>query len=371
MMHENDQTTRPSCTDARSSDGSGREMMEASVSAPFLIRCGMGGILMGLANLVPGISGGTMLLATGVYTRFIDAIAKVSRLRLERSSVLVLGIVVLAAVAAIGGLAGPVKTLVVEHRWVMYSLFIGLTLGGVPIVQRLLGRWTTGAVIGAALGLGFMIFLALIQATGDPSAPDRDGWTMMLLAGVAGAAAMILPGVSGAYLFLVLGVYVPILAGISELTIAARAMDTAAMSGPALSVVLPVGLGVVIGVVVVSTALRYLLARFPKPTLGVLMGMLIGAVAGLWPFQQGVEPMPGELLKGQVLVETEDVLTYEQTGRPVKPEDWPMAYFTPTSGQIAGSLGLLASGLLITTALGRLGREVPVPTSTLGHPGSG
>ena len=92
---------------------------------------------MGLANLVPGISGGTMLLAAGIYPRFIDAVAEVTRFRFRFRSLLVLGCVVVAAGLGILLLAGTLKDLVVDKRWIMYSLFIGLTLGGVPVVWRM------------------------------------------------------------------------------------------------------------------------------------------------------------------------------------------------------------------------------------------
>ena len=108
-----------------------------SVSVPMLSRSALGGVLMGLANLVPGISGGTMLLAVGVYPRFIESVARLSRLRPDRVAVATVSVVVAAAMLAVVALAGPVKDLVVERRWVMYSLFIGLTLGGLPVVWRM------------------------------------------------------------------------------------------------------------------------------------------------------------------------------------------------------------------------------------------
>ena len=97
----------------------------------------LGGTLMGLANLVPGISGGTMLLAAGVYPGFISAIAELTTLRFRRRSLILLGTVGAAALFAIVALAGPVKDFVVGYRWIAYSLFIGLTLGGVPVVWAL------------------------------------------------------------------------------------------------------------------------------------------------------------------------------------------------------------------------------------------
>ena len=99
------------------------------ITRSLAVRSLFGGALMGLANLVPGISGGTMLLATGIYPRFIEALADVTRFRYRVQSLWVLGCVVGAAGLGILLLAGTLKGLVIDHRWVMYSLFIGLTLG--------------------------------------------------------------------------------------------------------------------------------------------------------------------------------------------------------------------------------------------------
>ncbi len=94
----------------------------------------------------------------------------------------------------------------------------------------------------------------------------------MLIAGVAGAAAMILPGVSGGYLLLVMGVYVPILAGIDAFKNGLKNQDWEVLTAVGLGVILPVGLGVVVGVVGVSNLLRWLLHRYERATLGVLTG---------------------------------------------------------------------------------------------------
>lgn len=334
------------------------------------VRSAVGGALMGLANLVPGISGGTMLLAAGIYPRFIDAIGEVSRLKLRRPALVVLGFVVAAALASIVLLAGPVKELVVQHRWVMYSLFIGLTLGGVPVVWRLIksdGRGGAGASVwtGAALGFVGMAALALWQTAGGASEVQNDGFVMLFLAGVAGASAMILPGVSGGYLLLVLGVYVPILSGISAFKDALKAKDIAAITDVGLHVILPVGLGVLIGVVVVSNVLAWLLKRYRRATLGVLLGLLVGAVVGLWPFQAPVPAEAGMKLKGQTLVQGidqdtgESALVYDATGKTLEAEDLPTAFFRPAGFQIGGAVLLLGIGLGITLMIDRLGREKP------------
>ena len=103
---------------------------EAPGAASWAPRAVAGGVLMGLANLVPGISGGTMLLAVGIYPRFIEAVADTTRLRLRLQPLLLLSVVAAAGGLAILLLAGFLRDLVVHQRWIMYSAFIGLTLGG-------------------------------------------------------------------------------------------------------------------------------------------------------------------------------------------------------------------------------------------------
>ena len=330
------------------------------------VRAALGGALMGLANLVPGVSGGTMLLAAGVYQRFIDAIADVVRLKPRPSSLVTLALVVGAAGIAIVSLAGPVKTLVIEHRWVMYSVFVGLTLGGVPIVYRLAKPIRPPTVAGAIAGFVGMAALAVVQSRVGAGGGANDSVAFMMLAGLAGASAMILPGVSGGYLLLVLGVYVPILASIDRLKNAASEGDLGAVVGE-WDVVVPVGVGVTVGVVGVSQVLRWLLHRHSAPTLGVLLGLLIGAVAGLWPFQASVEPEVGSTLKGQVVTAIEtrgdrvggaERLAITATDE-IGVEDWPTAFFAPGAGQIAASLALVGAGFGATFALGLLDRGKP------------
>lgn len=327
-------------------------------------RSAVGGVFMGLANLVPGISGGTMLLAAGVYPQFITAIAELTTGRCRRRSMLVLGVVVLAALAAIVAFAPLITWLVVGYRWAMFSLFIGLTLGGVPVVWRLIGRPTVGVWIAAAVGFVGMAMLGLAQASGAVGGGGRESFVLLLLAGIAGASAMILPGISGAYLLLLMGVYLTITSAIKDCLHAVKAGDFAELLSLGLAVVLPVAIGVVVGVVAVSNLLKWLLTRYEKPTLGVLLGLLVGAVVGLWPFQEGIEPLPGEMLKGQVVELTvleqageEQVLIFSETREPVEPKDFRTAFFTPTVGQAAAALALAALGFGVTWSVSWLGRE--------------
>ena len=178
----------------------------------------MGGALMGLANLVPGISGGTMLLAAGVYPQFIQGIAELTTLRFHPRNLILPASILGAASVALATLAGPTRSLVIDHRWMMYSLFIGLTLGGVPVIWRLMGRFTLGAGVGCAAGILLMAGIALVQPEGAEAGDSGTGAVILLfVAGVAGASAMILPGISGGYLLLILGQYLTILGAIDQL----------------------------------------------------------------------------------------------------------------------------------------------------------
>jgi putative membrane protein len=312
------------------------------------LRSAIGGVLMGLANLVPGISGGTMLLAAGVYPSFISGIAELTTLRFRARSLLVVGTIAVAAGLAILLLAGLMKSLVVEQRWVMYSLFIGLTLGGVPLVWKLARPATPALWGGAAAAFAGML---LMQLGGDGTAGGDRDLLLLFVSGLAGASAMILPGVSGGYLLLLLGQYETILGSIDQLKrgLLAEGGPDVALLLDALWVVVPVGIGVVIGIVGVSNAIKWLLERHAKPTLGALLGLLLGAVVGLWPFQMPVEPSPGDVIKGQV-VRAETLGEIDQ-------EDWRLERFEPTGEQIGASLGLLALGLGATLAIARLGKD--------------
>ena len=289
-----------------------------------LIRAACGGVLMGLANLVPGISGGTMLLAVGIYPIFIGAIADLSLLKLKLRSIAVVGTVAVAAALAILLLAGTIKGLVIDHRWIMYSLFIGLTLGGLPLVWRMAQPVSAALWRGAAGGFALMLLMAFGLGAGGSG--GEANYLLLFLSGLSGAAAMILPGVSGGYLLLLLGQYEVILGTVD------RAKE-ALLAGPdwqalfsTFHVVIPVGLGIVAGVVGVSNLLKWLLERFPKTTLGALLGLLVGTVVGLWPFQASVA---GD----------EELTTF----------------FTPTLVQVAVALALIAAGYLATQAIDRLG----------------
>lgn len=314
-----------------------------------VVRCVAGGVFMGLANLVPGISGGTMLLAAGVYRRFIGAVSELSTLRFRAGSIAVVALIGLAALGAIGGLAGTMKMLVIEHRWVMYSLFIGLTLGGVPILHKLARPIDARAVAGTVLGLALMVGMFVFS---PDETVHRHSMGFMFAAGVLGASAMILPGISGAYLLILLGVYVPILASVDRVKGAVIYGGDIAAALQEWRVVVPVGIGVVVGIAGVSNLLKWLLLKHEKVTVGFLLGLVVGSVLGLWPFKVPVRPAETALL--------EETLGREVAAGPgVNKDEWPLEPFTPGAAQIAASIGLIGVGFAMTMGVAWIGREKP------------
>ncbi len=277
-------------------------------AASWVPRAVAGGVLMGLANLVPGISGGTMLLAVGIYPRFIEAVADTTRLRLRLQPLLLLSVVAVAGGLAILLLAGLLRELVVHHRWIMYSAFIGLTLGGAPLVWRRARPADRSFRGGAASGFAAMAALAIAQSAPASEGLAGSGPLLLAVAGAAGAAAMILPGLSGAYLLLVLGQYEAILGAVDLLFQGLRGLDAADLL-EAGAVLLPVLIGIALGATVISNAVRFALRRFRQATLGVLLGLLLGAVVGLWPFEAS-PPGAVQLGSAAVLAAAGFVLTW-------------------------------------------------------------
>ena len=309
----------------------------------------VGGVLMGLANLVPGISGGTMLLAVGIYPQFIRSVAEVSMFRFSWKAILLLSCVAGGLLVAVFALAGVVGELGVGHRWVMYSLFIGLTLGGVPVLWRLLGRADSTVVVASVVGIAAMAALAAVDPGSSASAASGErAYAMLFLAGIAGASAMILPGLSGAYVLLVLGQYVALLSAVEAIRSGVSGRDWAAV-GEALHVFIPILVGVCVGIVGVSNLIRLLLDRFERATLGFLLGLLLGAVLGLWPYREAVEPIVGDVIKGIELTMPEMVAE-------VEPGDWPTRLFRPCGLQIGGSLLLVVAGFGLSAAVSHLGQ---------------
>jgi putative membrane protein len=332
------------------------------------------GFLMGLANLVPGVSGGTMVLAMGLYDRFIAAVAALTTLRPSRPVLVFLAVLAVGLFTALIGLAGPAVWLVASHRWAMYSLFIGMTLGGAPALLKLTRPWSGASIAAALVGLGAMValFLGLSHAAIPQNALTFVG------VGALAAASMILPGVSGSYILLIFGMYDVV---VGSLSAGALKEDVAGSLG----VIAPVGIGAALGIGLLSNVLKAMLVRWPRPSHGLLLGLLVGAVLGLWPFQEAVNPeiatntgqkavlalvegASPAAVRAEFGVDWDDARAAElaaanagATRGTLKAKGGELNRFTPGGGRVAGALALVALGFAVTLLLGgSSGNERPV-----------
>ncbi|MGF1572102.1 MAG: DUF368 domain-containing protein [Sumerlaeia bacterium] len=259
-----------------------------------LLRLSITGLFMGLANLVPGVSGGTMVLALGLYDEFITAMSDVTRLpgKMLKDGPLVglksfgrsgaiLAMLFGLSFLTIAVLSGIIQYLMAMFQPGMLALFIGMTLGGAPMLWRQMKPLSAPSVVGAVCGFTLMALVALVlkPGGGEPS------WLLFFLGGMVASSAMILPGISGSYMLLIMGLYLPVIAGISDGVYALKERDFATCIQVALNIGLPVGLGLLVGIVGFSNLIKICLEKFHAPTIGFLMGLLVGSVLGLYPFQ--------------------------------------------------------------------------------------
>jgi len=249
-----------------------------------VLRLIVGGFLMGTADLVPGVSGGTIALVLGIYEQLVESIREASsalgsilkadsagfkdHLRKVGWSFLVplLAGILLAVVL----LASFIENQLEGRPVVIAGLFLGLVLGSIGIAWRLLREATWRHVVIAAI-VGLVLFVALGfgegQVRGDPSALAFFG------AGVLAICAMILPGISGSLILLMLGMYAPVLGAVTD-----REFGTIAVFG----------LGAVVGLALFSQLLYWLLENHHDNVMAALVGLMAGSARILWPWPDGV-----------------------------------------------------------------------------------
>jgi putative membrane protein len=255
------------------------------------------GLLMGAADIVPGVSGGTMALIVGIYERLIrsiraaagaplplfrgDVASTRARLReVEWALVLPLGAGILTALIA-GALT--IEPLLEDYPQQTRALFFGLIAASVPLPWR---RMSTrgGRAVGVAAAAALVAFLLV----GIPPATVEDpALPVVFLAASVAICAMILPGVSGAFLLLVMGIYEATLAAIGDVDIAYIAVF---------------GAGAVVGLGLFSRLLEWLLRNRFDVTMAVLVGLMLGSLRALWPWQDADRGFEAPPLDGSVAV---------------------------------------------------------------------
>ena len=236
------------------------------------------GAVIGVANIIPGVSGGTMMVSMGIYDTLIHCITHLfSEFKKSIKTLLPYAIGMLVGIVA---LASLLTFLFDNYPLPTYTAFIGLILGGLKPLLNKVDKKKLNAV---AIGL-FVIFFALIvlmATTGEVVNPDSltislGQMLILLVMGCIASATMIIPGVSGSMVLMLLGYYTPILNAVSNLKDAVFALDFAAMINPVLTLA-PFGIGVVLGIFGVAKLIEWLLARFPTYTYCGVLGLVISS----------------------------------------------------------------------------------------------
>ena len=288
------------------------------------------GFCIGAADVVPGVSGGTMAFILGIYRRLVEAIrsfdAALVRLLFAGRFRHAIRHVDLALIAplALGIFAAllfftrvvPLPRLIETHPDLVYGLFFGLIVASIVVLIRSLEgvrpvEWIV-SLGGAAIGFGIVNLVPV-------STPDAP-W-FIALSGALAISAMLLPGVSGSFILLILRKYAYVFEGIGRLD-------------P--GVIIPFGVGVVLGLMAFSRVLAWLLREWYRTTLLAICGLLIGSLWVVWPFQE----RRFEIVRGKRrLMESEPV--------------WPDAADETTLGAFA----LMAAGLALVAAIHHLARR--------------
>jgi putative membrane protein len=239
------------------------------------------GMGMGAADVVPGVSGGTIAFITGIYEELIHSIKSIdaSAVRFFFSGRWksfwnhINGTFLVSVFAGIAisvvSLARLLEYLLHEHPVMVWSFFFGLILVSSYIVAKRIQRWDYSRIVAIITGIGVAFYITSIT----PAQTTDASW-FVFLAGVLASCAMILPGISGSFILLLLGKYQFALTAVNEL----RILD-----------LLTLGVGAVVGLLSLSRLLSWLFKKFHDGTVAVLAGFMIGSLNKIWPWKEILE----------------------------------------------------------------------------------
>lgn len=251
--------------------------------SPFLL---IKGFLMGSADIVPGVSGGTMALILGIYERLLNAIKSVNGVfiksfftlkwkkafnELHVKFLIFLFAGIFAALAFFTKVV-PLQVYMFTHPEIVFGLFFGLILGSIYILYKSLEQFTWVEIVMSIIGIGFGLWVVNLVPADTPEHP-----AFVFLSGMIAICAMILPGISGSYLLLIMRKYDYLLANIGKI----GGVETA----DGIIALVPFMLGAVVGLALFARALSWLLGKYHSQTISILIGFLIGSLFVIWPFQ--------------------------------------------------------------------------------------
>lgn len=242
------------------------------------------GACMGAADVIPGVSGGTIAFIMGIYDEFVSSIASVNTeaMRLLFSGKFrelwkhINGNFLLAVILGIGlsvvALAGLMQMLLSEFPIQTWAFFFGLIIASSIFILRGISGWKMREGLFLVLGMVLGVVICTLSPTQTP-----EGLWFIFLSGAIAICAMILPGISGSFILLILGKYQYIMGVITNLV---SGVDL----GRNLLIIGVFGIGAAVGILSFSKLLHWLLARWNKETLIVLAGFIIGSLVKVWPW---------------------------------------------------------------------------------------
>ncbi len=294
------------------------------------LRLFINGFLIGIANIIPGMSGGTLALVLGIYERLIGALRRIGlstvknligvvRLKKEAFTTaetelrrIDFGFLALLGTGAITAILLTSKLIVYllnDHHDATYGFFCGLILTSILVPVRMLkrcgGKELIALLIAVALVLSLSVGtsekqlervayksgseIAVSNAVGSTAFPTYWDLGMFFGSGALAISAMILPGVSGSFLMIALGVYFRLLTAINTLIESIPELLNGVFERPVLASLLIIGvtaIGCLFGLLAFTRLLNYLLERYRNLTIAFLIGLMVGSLYGLWPFRE-------------------------------------------------------------------------------------
>ncbi|MCT4699531.1 MULTISPECIES: DUF368 domain-containing protein [Tenacibaculum] len=237
------------------------------------------GVAMGAADVVPGVSGGTIAFISGIYEELLSSISNVnlSLLKTLKNDGLkaawkqlngnFLASLFIGMFISVISLAKVISWLLTNHPILLWSFFFGLVLASVIYIAKQITKWNIVAIFLVVLGA----VLAYYITTLNPMISESSSTLFMFFAGAIAICAMILPGISGSFILVLLGAYKPVLAAVNN-----RDFTTIAA----------IGAGAIIGLLSFSRVLKYLFSNYKNYTLAILTGFIIGSLNKIWPWKE-------------------------------------------------------------------------------------
>ena len=238
------------------------------------------GILIGAANVVPGVSGGTMALLTGLFERLINAISACNKdaLRLLRNQKFIqcwnqidglfLVTIGTGVLISLRSFAKLLDGLFLHHKLYVWSFFFGLILASVYAVGKTIQKWNLS--VGIFFIVGTITASSMVLLT---PATSNDSTLYLMLCGAIAMCSMILPGLSGSFVLLLMGNYELVINAISQLN---------------LEILIPFGLGALLGIIAFARLLSWIFRNYHDQTISLLTGFIFGSLAVLWPWKSEI-----------------------------------------------------------------------------------